>query len=87
MTTEDEKFSFVTCPHCECDVMIHKNEFNCKIFRHGAYKKTGKQINPHLKKENCDELASSDKIYGCGKPFRLVTNENNVVVAKICDYI
>jgi uncharacterized C2H2 Zn-finger protein len=87
MTTEDEQYSFVICPHCESGIIIHKKEYNCKIFRHGAYKNTGKQINPHLKQIKCDQLVSSNIINGCGKPFKLVLDENDVVTAEICDYI
>ena len=56
---------------------------NCKIFRCGIYKSNGQQINPHLNKSICDELAANDLIYGCGKPF-LIDNNNN---ALICEYI
>ena len=34
-----------------------------------------KQIDPHLKKEECDRLKSKNLIYGCGKPFQLIITE------------
>lgn len=70
----------VTCPTCRELVIIEK--INCGIFRHGVNKKTGKQINPHLEKTKCESLVSKGKIFGCGKPFRIVDNE-----AVVCDYI
>ena len=72
----------VKCPHCNQNIIIEKKDINCGIFRHGVYKSNYKQINPHLCKDKCDELAKDNKIYGCGKPFKL---ENNKAI--ICDYI
>ena len=67
--------------------MLPKAEFNCKIYRHGIYKNTLEQIDPHMKKEECDRLARIGLIYGCGKPFKIeVLEENNYKISK-CDYI
>lgn len=71
----------IICPNCNELVLIEK--INCGIFRHGVYKKTGKQINQHLQKDTCEKLITKDLIYGCGKPFRIINN-NEVVK---CDYI
>ena len=54
------------CPHCNGTVLVE--QLNCQIFRHGILKETGQQINPHLKKSDCDLLFESGRIYGCGKP-------------------
>lgn len=75
----------VQCPHCKEYVIIE--QINCAIFRHGIYKNNYIQINPHLPKNNCDELVSNDLIYGCGKPFKIEKNNNNEWIAIICDYI
>ncbi len=75
-------YIIVNCPHCKEYIQIFKKEFNCKIFRHGIYKTSGKQINPHLEKHKCDALYNQGKIYGCGKPFLLKNNK-----VEICDYI
>ena len=32
------------CPHCKQMVMLPKEEFNCKIYRHGIYKINLQQI-------------------------------------------
>ena len=76
----------IQCPHCKDYIQVFKNEFNCKIFRHGIFKSSLKQIDPHLKKVECDRLKKEDLIYGCGKPFQLIEN-NGVFTAIICDYI
>jgi hypothetical protein len=74
----------VQCPHCNNYILIEK--LNCKIFRHGILKKNGIQINPHASKNVCDSYVNNNEIYGCGKPFLLI-EENNTYIAKICDYI
>ena len=74
----------VNCPHCLDPVIIA--EINCAIFRHGSYKTTGEQLNPHLCREKCDELAATNQINGCGKPFRLITKDGAMVAEK-CEYI
>ncbi len=75
---------YVICPHCEDIVQI--NEFNCCIFRHAVFKATMLQIDPHSSKEVCDEYIQKGLIYGCGKPFKVVL-QNNLFIAEICDYI
>lgn len=74
----------VICPHCQCSVEIL--EINCAIFRHATFKQSGAQLNPHASKEECDLLFQQDLIYGCGKPFRIIS-QNNTYIAEICDYI
>lgn len=78
------------CPHCFDEVLIHKHEIACAIFRHGVYKHNGEGINPHTPKVECDRLIQEDSIYGCGKPFRLVQKIEDGIeryIAEICDYI
>lgn len=76
----------VNCPHCSNIIFIYKNEINCNIFRHGIVKTTMKQMVPHSSKEICDSMAKNGDIYGCGKPFTLIMN-NNDYKAVPCDYI
>jgi len=71
------------CPNCDEFIII--NKINCGIFRHGILKKNNKQINPHSSKELCDYYVRENKIYGCGKPFRVINNNN--LSSIICDYI
>jgi DNA-directed RNA polymerase subunit RPC12/RpoP len=71
----------VECPHCSASVIIEA--LNCRIFRHATFKSTGTQMNPHASEAECTKTISEDLIYGCGKPFRV--DSNNVAVA--CDYI
>jgi len=80
----------VVCPHCKEHILIEK--LNCCIFRHGVLIKNGQQINPHASKELCDFYVKKDLIFGCGKPFQIILNENSKdeddkFVAIICDYI
>jgi hypothetical protein len=80
----------IICPHCKEPVLIEK--LNCCIFRHGALKSNGKQIDPHASKDLCDFYTEKDLIMGCGKPFKVIPNENSKdnddkFIAVICDYI
>ena len=75
----------VTCPHCGDPVLIE--QLNCCIFRHGILIASGRQIEPHSPKELCDFYVAKNKIYGCGKPFQIVRNANNELVAVVCGYI
>lgn len=82
---------YLECPHCKGVIEIHEKDINCAIFRHGVYKDSGLQMNPHESKETCDSVFAKDLITGCGKPFRFVknlleSNEYNVYL-EICDYI
>lgn len=70
------------CPYSDCNIAIEIIEVNCAIFRCGVYKNTIEQIEPHLTKEHCDKLKKEDKIWGCGRPFKLV---NGILVT--CEYI
>jgi hypothetical protein len=77
----------IRCPSCKNLVIINKKDINCSIFRHGVLKYNNKQIDPHSSKEKCDKLVKEGKIYGCGKPFKLIKNKNNFYSAIKCDYI
>jgi len=74
------------CPHCDMDFIVNRNDFNCMILRHGSYKGTMLNINPHLNKEECDRLFQNNEIYGCGKPLQIVENNGTFDVI-ICSYI
>jgi len=83
---------FIHCPHC--NQMIEVIELNCKIFRCGVQKTNMEQIHPHLPREQCEQLVLQDKIYGCGKPFRIEVIEKKKdekveieYKTSICDYI
>jgi hypothetical protein len=76
--------AIVRCPHCNEYIAIE--EVNCKIFRHGVFKNSGTQIDPHSPKNLCDYYVENNLIYGCGKPFLLVIN-NNIYTTEICNYI
>jgi hypothetical protein len=89
---DDDKLTnlVVECPHCKDPILIEK--LNCCIFRHGAFKSNGRQINPHAHKDLCDFYVKKDLINGCGKPFQVIQNENSKndddkFIAIICEYI
>ena len=75
----------VSCPHCNVIILIE--QLNCKIFRHGVLKSNNTQIDPHMSKKDCDDCINNNLIYGCGKPFKIVENENNELKPVICEYI
>ena len=82
-----DDFYIFYCPHCQGTVIVQRNELNCRIFRHGSYKTNGEPIPPHTSKEECDRLSEQNLIMGCGKPFRIVQQEDGTELAVICDYI
>jgi DNA-directed RNA polymerase subunit RPC12/RpoP len=81
---EEEKEFYINCPHCNDIIIIEK--LNCRIFRHGIYKDSNKQINPHASKDECEQLIKNNEIYGCGKPFMIETH-NNIHKVIVCEYI
>jgi hypothetical protein len=83
---EDDSF-VAPCPHCGLAVCLPRTDLACCIFRHGVYRANSLQINPHASKDECDALAASEAIYGCGKPFRFVKNGERAGHVEECDYI
>lgn len=82
-----EKILLFECPHCDEIVMVNESELNCRIFRHGVFKSNFQQIPPHEAKIFCDKYVIEGLVYGCAKPFRIITNQNNEYQIEICDYI
>lgn len=74
------------CPHCDQCILLLKSEINCRIYRHGVFKNTMTQIDPHSSKELCEKYVKEDLIYGCGKPFYIEIIESDIILY-ICDYI
>jgi len=74
----------IICPNCQQFVEIL--QINCAIFRHGIFKISGQQMDPHTPKPQCDQYIQDELIYGCGKPFRVVVKDDQLF-AEICDYI
>ena len=75
----------IKCPHCNDYIFIE--ELNCKIFRHGVFISNGKQIDAHSSKEECDFFISNNLIYGCGKPFKIIEDNEKNYRSVICEYI
>ena len=84
---EDKEIN-INCPHCNEQIFIMLSEINCNVFRHGIYKETFQQMDPHTPKEDCDYLANNNLIIGCGKPFCiLVQKSTGKFVGYDCGYI
>ena len=81
---KEKKSYYLECPHDDCKslIIVEEKDINCKIFRHGVYKKDLKGIPPHTKMEECIRLKKEDLIYGCGRPFLFDGKK-----VEICDYI
>jgi len=79
-------YIIVSCPSCKNLIQIFKKDFNCKIFRHGVYKNTLKNIDPHANKEFINKLLKQKNIIGCGIPFILKIKDKKYYT-EICDYI
>jgi len=82
--TNNKEEPILTCPHCKEFIIVE--QINCGIFRHATLKSNNTQINPHASKEECDNFINNHLIYGCGKPFRIL-QENDKFIIEICDYI
>lgn len=87
---DDAKIMIILCPHCKDTVIIE--QLNCCIFRHGVFKDSGQQIQPHAPKSECDNLVDNGLIFGCGKPFQILKEESDQsnfqkMKVVICDYI
>lgn len=80
------KYYVKECPHCKESILLYHHELNCKIYRHGVFKDSLTQINPHSSKEDCESYIKNGLIYGCGKPFR-IEFENDDIILSECDYI
>ena len=65
-----KKELIINCPHS--DQLIKIAELNCRIFCCGVLKSDGEQINPHSNKNICDDLTTTNLMYGCGKLFLLM---------------
>jgi hypothetical protein len=82
---KDDYYHF-KCPNCRQQIIVLKKQLRCKIFRHAIYKSSFKQVNPHMSREKCEKLIREDKVYGCCKPFEIISNENKKMKAIVCDY-
>lgn len=74
------------CPNCNEPILLYRSEINCQIYRHGVFKSDLQQMNPHTPKKECDRFVQENLIYGCGKPFRVHFENDDIVLGK-CDYL
>lgn len=65
-----EGFYWFGCPWCNTTIVVPEGAMACEIFRCGTMKKTGAPIPPHAPQAQCEALAASGQIHGCGRPLR-----------------
>uniref|UniRef100_A0A6C0J863 Uncharacterized protein n=1 Tax=viral metagenome TaxID=1070528 RepID=A0A6C0J863_9ZZZZ len=84
----DTKVFTYSCPHCEGIIITEYNQLNCKIFRHGVFIDTLKQIGCHANKIECDKLRKNNLIYGCGQPYEIKVSHKKHKVYNVykCEY-
>ena len=75
---------YVECPHCGS--LIEITQINCGIFRHGVFKQSKEQLNPHAPEKVCQKVFDDGLIDGCGKSFKLEENIKGYIAVK-CPYI
>jgi hypothetical protein len=80
----NNKHIIVMCPHCNDFILIE--ELNCCIFRHGVFIKNNKQMDQHASEELCNYYIKKKKIYGCGKPYQIIIQDEKYIAIK-CEYI
>jgi hypothetical protein len=80
-----EDFYVFNCPQCNEEIIVFKDELNCKIFRHAIYKNNYQQVDPHLPERECYELTKTNSVYGCCKPFEIIYKDNKFLAVK-CVY-
>ena len=90
MTPPPSLQSVVTCPWCDGLVVVE--ELRCGIFRHGAFRDTGLQIDPHATQAQIEQWAAEGRLVGCGRPFRVIhtsspSSPGTPLVAERCGYI
>ena len=78
---------YFACPHCHVELIVGKNDINCRIFRHAVYKSSMIPINPHASKVECDYLLENDLVFGCAKPFKLEPKDDSSYTIEKCDYV
>ena len=70
--------------------MIVIEQINCGIFRHAVWKETMEPVHPHATQEQLEEWLRTEKIFGCGKPFRLIHKAGADAIEYtpiVCEYI
>ena len=79
------EYYFFNCPNCSEEIIVYVHELNCKIFRHAIYKENYQQVDPHLSFKECSQLISLNLVYGCCKPFEIISKNDELYAIK-CEY-
>ena len=80
----DDNYYIFPCPHCLALIKVKAGELNCRVFRHGIYRKNFKGIPAHLPKNKCEELVRRACIIGCAKPFEFFGGGKGNLADKKC---
>ena len=60
----------IDCPYCGLPIEIIS--FNCRIYRHGYFKKNMRQLGQHIKESTVDNLLKQNNIIPpCGRQFKI----------------
>jgi len=68
VTSDGDVFRFL-CPHCDGQVEVEKQQVRCRIFRHATLKLSGRQLDPHAPRGQCEAMHAAGLVHGCAKPF------------------
>ena len=82
---EIDEIIITPCPHCFEEVLVYLNNVNCGMFRHAVFISSGELIPSNFTKEVCERLIEEEKVYGCGKLFQIIFQEDGKLRAEICD--
>ena len=74
----DTKVFTYSCPHCEGIIITEYNQLNCKIFRHGVFIDTLKQIGCHANKIECDKIEKTILFMDVGNHMKLKLAIKNI---------
>lgn len=65
----------INCPYCDENIEIVS--YACRIYIHGYYKTTMKQVGQHLRPITINSLLKNNKVIGCMGQFRI--NVDNTI--------
>ncbi len=60
-------FYYFFCPFCDIQIQVHQNDICCKMFVCG--KINNNPVNPHMSKEEAEQVRKTQNIIGCLNPF------------------
>ena len=83
----DNDLLIYECPNCELFIETRMEDVCCGIFRHGVFKCNYQQIPPHADEQSIKHIKDNDQIYGCGLPYQITKDKDDIFQANKCGYI